>query len=218
MNGNKKGIYCIEGLWEPNNVSNKSTVLPILELLEKRGICNYIYHNCATEQELEFYLKKWKTKRIADKFPILYLAFHGKRECIYLNSKDTYSLEQLSDFLEDKCYGKIIYFGSCSTLKTDKRKLLNFLEKTNAIATIGYKSDVDWLKSTACDLCVFDALQMDKLDSKGISKIHSNIISDYGNLHKMLDLRVVINDRMHFPRKRKYQPNSTKSLKKFSKF
>lgn len=214
MTKKKKGIYCIEGRWE-YNIRDKSTILPILELLEKRGICDHIYHDCTTQEELEFFLNKWKNKTVSHKYPILYLAFHGKPEHIFLNNKDTYSLQQLSEFLQDKCYGKVIYFGSCSTLNTDKRKIKTFLENINAIAAIGYMSDIDWIKSTACDLFVFDALQHDKLDSKGIEKIHNKIISDYGDLHKSLDLRVVINDRTHFVRKRKRvnQPPTAPCLK-----
>lgn len=200
---NTKGIYCIEGLWEEYNIEDKSSILPILELLEKRGYCGYIYHDSATIEEFEFYLNKWKTKKISEKYPILYLAFHGDKNVIYINNKTIYTLEQLGELLENKCSGKILYFGSCSTLNLDKRKVKSLLERTDAIAAIGYKSKVDWIQSTACDLFVFEALQDDKLDSKGIEKIHKKIISDYGNLHRILELTVVINDRKHFPRKRK---------------
>ena len=55
----KKGIYCLEGLWA-HDLKNKSTVLPILELLEKGGISNFIHHTCATKEELGFFLEKWK--------------------------------------------------------------------------------------------------------------------------------------------------------------
>jgi hypothetical protein len=198
----KKGIYCLEGLWDDHNILDKSTVLPILDLLEKRGYCNYIYHDCATKEELEFYLGKWEKKTVSDKYPILYLAFHGEEGSIVLPDDKCYNLSDLSAFLEGKCKGKVIYFGSCSTLNLDKRIIKSFLEKTDAIAAIGYKTDVDWIQSTACDLFVFEALQNDKLDTKGINKIHSQIITDYGNLHKILGLRVVINDRQHFPRRR----------------
>ncbi len=198
----KNGIYCIEGLWE-TSIQDKSTILPILDLLEKRSGLKYIYHDCATQSELEFFLSKWELKSISNKYPILYLAFHGETGGIFVNNKEVFSLDQLSDLLENKCLGKVIYFGSCSTLNLDKRKIKSFLEKTGAIATIGYKYDVDWIRSTACDLLVFDALQEDKLDSKGIERINMKIKSEYGNLHKTLGLTVVINDRMHFPRKRK---------------
>ena len=131
------------------------------------------------------------------------MAFHGEKGCIFLSQKIKYSLEDLSALLENKCSGKVIYFGSCSTLNLDKRVIKRFLNKTGAIAAIGYKNKVDWIQSAACDLFVFEALQDDKLDSKGIDKIHKMIISDYGNLHILLDLTFVINDRQHFPRQRK---------------
>jgi len=153
----------------------------------KRGYCDYIYHDCATKAELEFYLNKWKNKTINEKYPILYLAFHGEKGCVILTQKDKYSLEELSAFLGNKCAGKIIYFGSCSTLNIDKRIINNFLENTGALAAIGYKTDIDWIQSTACDLFVFEALQNEKLDTQGINKIHNKIISEYGNLHKILD-------------------------------
>ena len=132
----KKGIYCIEGLWDHGNILDQSTVLPILDLLEKRGYCNYIYHDCATKPELEYFLDKWKSKKIKDKYPILYLAFHGDPSYIFLTHKDKYSLAELAEFLGDKCTGKIIYFGSCSTLNIDKRRINSFLKKTGAIAAI----------------------------------------------------------------------------------
>lgn len=199
----KKGIYCIEGLWDHGNIQDQSTVLPILDLLEKRGYCNYIYHDCATKSELEYFLEKWKHKTVNKKYPILYLAFHGDPGYIFLTHEDKYSLAELANYLGDKCTGKIVYFGSCSTLKIDKRRINSFLEKTGAIAAIGYKTDIDWIQSTACDLFVLEALQSEMLDTKGIKKMQKKIISDYGNLHKILDLRIVINDKIRFSRQRK---------------
>jgi hypothetical protein len=199
----RKGIYCLEAPWDHKNIQDRASVLPMLDLLKNTGHCDYIFHDSATKEELEFYLEKWGSKKINVKYPILYLAFHGESGCIRLSGRTKYNLEDLSNFLENKCIGKIIYFGSCSTLNLDKRVIKKFLEKTGAIAVIGYQNDVDWIQSAACDLFVFEALQKDKLDSKGIDKIHKMIISNYGNLHKKLDLRVVINDRQHFRRRRK---------------
>ena len=34
----KKGIYCIEGLWDHGNIQDETTVLPILDLLEKKKL------------------------------------------------------------------------------------------------------------------------------------------------------------------------------------
>lgn len=197
----KKGIYCLEGLWD-RDLQNKSTVLPILELLHKGGICNYIYHTCATKEELEFFLKKWKQKVIITKFPILYLAFHGKKGHIYITHNNTYSLNDLAGILENSAQGKVIYFASCETLNAAERTIQSFLKKTNAIAAIGYKQEVDWMIATAFELLVLDALQQDRFDSRGIQKIETKIKSEYGNLHQILCYRMVINKHLHFPRKR----------------
>lgn len=201
----KKGIYCLEGLWT-HDLQNKSTVLPILELLHKGSICNYIYHACATQGELEFFLKKWKQKSIITKYPILYLAFHGKKGCIYITGKTKLSLKDLGLLLEDSAEGKVVFFASCETLNTGGRTIQSFLQKTNAIATIGYKQEVDWMIATAYELLVLDALQQDKFDSRGIEKIEQKIKNEYGNLYQTLDCRMVINKYLHFPRTRKTTP------------
>ncbi len=198
-----KNIYCLEGMWNDYNLKDKSSVMPILELLLKTNYCDYIYHDCATKPEFEFFISKWAQKSISNKYPILYLAFHGEEERIYLNRKDYVTLDEIAEMLNDKCYGKLFYFASCSTLNIDKRKIQRFLTKTNAIAAFGYTIDVHWMTATACELLIFEAMKHDKLDSKGIKKICHKIFCDYGNLTKQVNLRMVINEKVHFPRARK---------------
>ncbi len=198
----KKGIFCLEGLWG-QDFKNKSTVLPILELLQKGGICNNIYHGCATKEELEFCLEKWKQDSISSKFPILYLAFHGKKEQIYITENNTYSLTDLAVILKNSAKGKVVFFASCETLNSNGRSIQTFLKKTKALAAIGYKQEVDWMIATAFELLVLDALQQDKFDSIGIENIEHKIKSEYGNLYQILDCRIVVNKHLHFPRKRK---------------
>jgi hypothetical protein len=196
----KKGIYCLEGLWD-YNLKDKSTVQPILELLEKSDVCKHMYHSCATKDELEFFLKKWKQKKINSKFPILYLAFHGSVGNILITHNKSYSLRELGDMLEGSCSGKVIFFASCETLNTDERKIQSFLKQTNAIAAVGYKQEVEWMLATAFELLVLDAFQQDRFDSRGILNIEEKIKA-YGRLHHVLDFRMVINKHVHFPRKR----------------
>jgi len=198
-----KGIYCIEGMWDHQNITNRSTVLPLLDLLQNQGYCSYVYHDCATIPEIEYYLKRWKESKIKNNYPILYLAFHGTEGNIFVDHDILYSLHQLAAALKGQCKGKVIYFGSCSTLNIDRRLIRKFLQITGAIAVIGYKKDVDWIQSAACDLFVFEALQLDQLDSLGIRKIHRMIMENYGNLHKLLNLQVIINEDLHIPRKRR---------------
>jgi hypothetical protein len=197
----KKGIYCLEGLWD-YNLKDKSTVQPILELLEKSDICKHMYHSCATKDELEFFLRKWKQKTINRKFPILYLAFHGSRGNILITHNKSYSLKELGNILEGSCAGKVIFFASCETLNTDERKIQSFLKQTNAIAAVGYKQEVEWMLATAFELLVLDAFQQDRFDSRGIQNIEERIKTQYGKLHHLLYFRMVINKHLHFPRKR----------------
>ncbi len=198
----KKGIFCLEGLWS-SSVRDRSTVQPMLEIMNKRSICDHIHHSCATKEELIYFLNRFKSKSVQDKFPILYFGFHGEKDCICLAGKEKFTLTELGDVLANSAKGKVLYFASCDTLNTDERKIKNLLEKTGAIAAIGYKALIDWMQSAAFDLLVLDALQSDRFDGRGIQKIKDYITSEYGNLGNKLKFRMVINDRIHFPRKRK---------------
>jgi len=88
-----------------------------------------------------------------------------------------------------------------------KTRLQNFLEKTRALAAIGYKKDIDWMLSAACDLLIFEALQNEKVkfDNRGIRYFKDLIVSeDYAKFpkSKSFDLRIEINEKIPAPRKR----------------
>jgi hypothetical protein len=207
----KKGIYCLEGLWD-SEFRDKSTVLPILELLERSGICEHIHHSCATQAELEFFLKKWKQKKISRRYPILYLAFHGMPGTLLITHKTRYSLKELGEMLDGACEGTVVFFASCETLAYDERRIQSFLKQTNAIAVVGYKQEVDWMLATAFELLVLDAFQQDQFDSRGILNIESKIKTAYGKLHQLLYFRMVINKHLHFPRRRVSVPGTAKPV------
>lgn len=197
----KKGIFCLEGMWE-RSMKIKTSVHPILELIQKKVGCDHIYHSCLTESEFLFCLKQWKKKSIQDRYPILYLGFHGQKECLELENK-TITLNDLAIELQDSCKGKVFFFASCETLNTDERKIQTFLAKTGAIAAIGYKTEVDWMIAAAFELLVLHELQHDKFDSRGIKNIKATIETQFKGFKKELDFRIVPNKRLPFPRKRK---------------
>lgn len=197
-----KGVFCLEGLWTDDIIRDQSTIQPILELLKKGVDCNYFYHKCATKKEVEHFLQKWKNAEVQKKFPILYLAFHGIKGGLFINKQEELSLEELGKLLEGKCNGKVFFFASCETLDIDESIIQRFLDKTNAIAAIGYQAEVDWMLATAFEVLVVNALQKDKFDNRGIKKIKAHIEKSYGNLHQVLDFRMVINNADSFPRKR----------------
>jgi hypothetical protein len=197
-------IFCLEGLWE-NDLKDNTSVLPLLELLKLRGICDFIFHKCATTEEFEYFLQKWQQSAYKKKYPILYLGFHGDKNILYVDArkgKKPYSLTMLADLLDSRGSNAIVYFASCATLGVDERKINSFLRKTQFLAALGYQYDLDWIKSAALDLLILEALQIEKFDSRGVEIICDYLVNNVGKLHKQLDLRFVINKAYHFPRKR----------------
>lgn len=190
----KKGIFCLEGNWE-RNLSNRSSVLPILELLERRDKVRFIYHDCSTLEEFEYYIDKWKTKKICEKFPILYFAFHGNEEGLIINLQPriVYSLEDLGTYLENSCHGKVLFFASCETMGTHGNRIRNFVEKTGSLAVLGYRLVVDWIPATAFELLVLDTMQKNVFYKTGILKIRDRIRKEYATLARELGFRMVIN-------------------------
>ena len=186
-NRHSKNVFCLEGMWD-NNLKQQSTIEPVLHLLEKHQTLKYIHNNCATSVELQFYLERWTLKTYSD-YPILYLAFHGTENIIHL-ADSSITLDELAEILVDKCSNRIIIIGSCSTLNIDKRYLKNFLRKTDALALFGYKSDVDWIKSTVNDLLIFEALQTNEFSLRGIDSIKKKI-TDITSKFRELEFRVI---------------------------
>ncbi len=187
--GEWKKVFCIEGLWN-DNLKNKSSVEPVLKLLNQRyALMKYIHKDCATSSELDFYLDKW-TKKQYDDHPILYLAFHGEEKSIKVSDKKIDILDDLATVLENKCENRIIIFGSCSTLNIDRRYIKRFLKQTDALAVCGYRTDVDWIKSTAFELLMLDLMQDNEFSGRGIKTIAKNL-NNLSKTFKELEFQMV---------------------------
>lgn len=186
-NTQSKNIFCLEGMWD-SNLKKQSTIEPVLQLLEKHQKLKYILKDCATKVELKYYLERWGLKTYLD-YPILYLAFHGSENVINLANEDI-ELDELAEILKDKCTGRIIIIGSCSTMNIDKRHLKSFLTKTDALALFGYKTNVDWVKSTVNDLLIFEALQNNEFSLRGIDSIVKKI-TDITSKFRELEFRII---------------------------
>lgn len=136
--------------------------------------------------EFEHYLKKWVQKQNSI-YKVLWLGFHGEQGALHVGDSGAYSLDRLAEFLEGKCHGRVIYFGSCSTMAIHGTKLRTFLKKTGAQAVIGYTRDVDWLESTAFELLLIDALSLVARPSTA----QRHILKNHGGLARRLGLRFV---------------------------
>ena len=162
----EKYIYCLEGSWHKNPRSNQS-VKPILELLHNFHKVKYTYRRCLTKGEFLSGLQAFTHKRYS-KYAILYIAYHGFKNGIYIG-KEFITLKEIADLLEGKLYGKIVHFGSCSTLRTSENNIYDFINRTKCFFISGYKKDVGYINSAAFEMLYFEALQ--KYRSLGKMKV-----------------------------------------------
>jgi hypothetical protein len=179
-----KGIFCIEGLWE-NDLRTKATVRPLLEALRLNVGIKYIHRECATIEELEFYLKKWPHQSY-NAYPVLYLALHGNKERIYPSS-EPFSLQDISEVLEGKCANRVIMISSCKVLATNRKILKDFLSTTNSLAICGYRNYVWWMRSAAFELLLFEIMQENEFSLRGIDAM-SRKIKELSRSFKDLDV------------------------------
>lgn len=155
------GIFCLEGDWD-NNLRVKTSVRPMLELLENMGTADFIHRDCGTSGELDFYLSRWSLKRYAN-YRLGYLAFHGYQG--HLDIGEGLSIRGLGERLRGKLAGRVVHLGSCSVMDAPPSELTNFLRMTKAKAISGYAQDVDWTRSAAFDLLLFGELLWTELRS-----------------------------------------------------
>jgi hypothetical protein len=184
------GIFCLEGEWN-SDLRDKASVRPILALLEHLGIAPSIHRDVATLDEFRYFVIKWQQKRY-DAYKVLYLAMHGHAGAVYLG-RDALTLDELQELLRGACKGKVIYFGSCLTLKSDGKRLQEFARATGARAVVGYRKDVPWLESAA-----FEVLLLDRL-SLGLRSdaVFNRLTREHGLFAKSLGLVVATKTQVH---------------------
>lgn len=189
-----RGVFCLEGDWDPD-LRQHATVGPVLELLDRSGspAVPHIRRDVGTVEELEYYLKKWIQRRYVT-YPILYLGFHGGPGILHVGDrrKGPVTLDWIEERLEGACKGRIIHFGACGTLAIHGSRLRRFLERTGALATCGYKADVDWMLSAAFEIILLYEFQFNALTRAGMAAVNRRIRREAANLARDLKFRMVI--------------------------
>ena len=175
----QKHIYCLEGNWNKNPRSNQS-IKPILELLNTTLGVKYIYRKCNTKDEFLECLRQYTFKRYQN-YTILYLAFHGRINRIRIDN-EFITLKEIADVVEGKLMGKIVHFGSCSTLGTTESKIADFSTRTECLFISGYRKTVGYIDSTAFDLLYLEVLQ----NYYSYTKIKSKITKSFHTLAETL--------------------------------
>ena len=172
INVPERFIFCLEGNWNRHPNSNQS-IKPILDLLYTFSKVRYIYRKCPTKDEFIKGLQTFTQKRYSN-YTVLYIAYHGHKNRICFGN-EYITLKEIANVLESKLNGKIVHFGSCSTLNTTEKNITDFITRTGCSFISGSHKDVEYLDSSAFELLYCEIIQ--RYDS--FKKIKSNMAKRY---------------------------------------
>jgi hypothetical protein len=145
-------VFCLEeSVWADRvGLSDQTSVLPSLELLQRMGtISEFVHRHAFGEAEFESYLR-WRQKdRRARTYGTVFFAFHGTPSGLEVGN-DQVSLDDLARHIGALPEG-VVHLGSCSVLRRNEPAVQRFLDATGARLLSGYERDVDWLDCAALD-------------------------------------------------------------------
>lgn len=151
------GIFCLES-WS-GNLAHRSTVRPLLELLEAQAGVKFIHRVVDARDTFFDLLGRWPSNR---GYRLGYMACHGEPGTLRIGG-DNVALGELTSALAERgvtLRGKTLYFGSCAVLAMPASRVSAFRTATGAQAVCGYRGEdgVEWLESAAFELMLFDYL------------------------------------------------------------
>ena len=191
--GLTKGVYCLE-TYKWYGSKDESSVEPILELLHKsHKKVPFLRRDVATRAEFEYFLHEY-LKPGYDNFPILHLSFHGDDDppgIILDDRKTKVTLDELEELIDGRCRGRVIYFGSCSTMNEDGRRLNSFRKRTGALAVCGFRQAISWLSSAAFETLILGGLQEVSFTEPGVKKFRRELKEEAPGLYNKLGFRLV---------------------------
>ena len=180
---NKKNILCLESLWN-DEVEEKTSVLPLLELTEKTSRIEFAHLSCNTLGEFKHNLELVPRKKA---YKILYLAFHGGPGTICFPDENVFSLDELAGIMKNRFDGWVLHFGSCSTLRVSESEIKRFMDSTGVSLVCGYTKVINWIDSAALDLLLFRGLQNYKYPKSFVNYVERT----YPDLVKLNGFRAV---------------------------
>ena len=191
------GIYCLEtDQWF--GFKDRTSIEPALRMLERYQKIPFQHRDVATESEFEFFLMKFLQPGYKN-YPVLYLGFHGhgpedgEDARVELEDGTYVTLKTLEEWINGRCFGGIIHFGSCGVMGAHGNRLKSFLKNTGAIAVCGYREDVDWLEAAAFEVLMLGTLfQRPAFTKTTIKKFDRDLRKLAPGLYERLDFRLVI--------------------------
>lgn len=172
---------------------------PALHLLERYQRIPYQHRDVATEEEFRFFLDKYFQPGFKT-HPILYLGFHGcgaeagKDAFVEIGDGTPVQLETLEEWIDCRCHGRVIHFGSCGVMDSHGKRLRRFVRNTRALAILGYREDVDWLESAAFEILLLGCLQKAAFMKSSIDKFDRELKKTAPGLYDKLGFRIVVKD------------------------
>ncbi len=145
-------VFCLEeSVWsDAKGLSDQTSVLPTLELLERMSVLSAFLHRHALgATEFDNYLDWRRSDRRVRAYGTVYLAFHGTPEGLWVGDAAV-SLDVLAERLGRLADG-VVHLGSCSVLRQNEEAATRFLGLTGARMLTGYEREIAWLDSAALD-------------------------------------------------------------------
>jgi hypothetical protein len=153
------GVYCLEGNWRADDLALRDSLEPLLQLLERHRVIEYIRRDIATRAELEHYLHVWGRREYAS-YEFCNLAFHGNHGRAMLLDDEAITLDELGRLLRKyrAAVNAVIHVASCYGLRVTDDELVEFLTHSRAWAVSGYAKSVDTMEAAAFELLLFNIL------------------------------------------------------------
>jgi hypothetical protein len=166
----KLHIACLESLWD-DNVEQKLSLIPVLEIISKLHGVKFIHLPCNTRPEFEHNLLQIRRCLIKKTgYRILYLGFHGEPGRLCLPDGDELLLNELATALGRNYRRWILHLSSCSTLKVSKPQIQHFLSATEISVLAGYHRVVDWAEGASMDLIFLHQILESKCTALGLRR------------------------------------------------
>ncbi|MET8040910.1 hypothetical protein ABZU25_08595 [Micromonospora sp. NPDC005215] len=147
--GKPGSVFCVEGQWG-DDLAERGSVLPTLELLERLRRIRFIHRDVATPGELRFYLDQWLSHKYAA-YRVGILAIDGGPGTLRLSNRHELDLAEVMSWIQGRCAGKLLYFDCGTILRVPESTLHDILEQTGADMVCGFTRTIDWVESSAFD-------------------------------------------------------------------
>ena len=161
----RKRIYCIEGHWDYGDREVEPSVEPMLQLLHAMGQWEYARRDCATVNELDYFLDREWTRRCRNG-SILYIASHGDPGMMWFSDDQSLGLDTLA--AKADCTGCLVHFGGCKVLATREERIRDFMADTGAAGVSGYEVETGWADVAGPPALALELLLFSSIWTQGI--------------------------------------------------